>query len=679
MITRRQLVTLAALFLPFCPSALRADQWTTPTPAELAMTSIPEVSNAPAVYLYKEQTTDDAMHNHSFYVRLKILTERGKDYANVELPFIAGASRANVEDIAGRTIHPDGTIIPFTGKPYEKLIAKAGDYKEKAKVFTLPAVEVGSIIEYRYKLRFDDMYFSSPDWFIQSDLYVRKGHYMWRPTDKDLVNEKGDLVSGHVAWAPILPADTALRQTHMTNGHLQLDLDVHDIPPTPNEDYMPPVESLSYRVLFYYTAYNSGADYWKAEGKSWSKARDHFMNESQPVKDFANSTVAPTDSPTQKAEKLYAAVMKFENTDFTRERSTREEKAEGLKEISSAGDVILRKRGDSNQLAQTYVALARAVGIKAYLAAVSNRDQHFFLAMYLNLHQVDDDLAILNLDGKDVFYDPGQRFCEPGHLAWKHTLAGGIRQLDGGSEIFTTPPESYKFSTVDRIADLVLDEHGVASGKMTLRFAGDPALRWRQEALRGDDTSLKADLRTQLEAMLPGGTEVRVTNVDNLVDFSKPLKVDYEIKGPVASSTGKRLLIPADIFEFNSKPKFSSAKREIAIDMHYSSISKDAVRYKFPESMTVESVPEPTKQLVQTMGMFETFSRRTPNTVTTYRNVTIASPIYGAKEYVELKGFYGKLETKDQETLILTHSATAAAAPTAPAGTVQALAKPAGN
>jgi len=30
-----------------------------------------------------------------------------------------------VGEIVGRTVHPDGTIIPFTGKPYLKVLEKA--------------------------------------------------------------------------------------------------------------------------------------------------------------------------------------------------------------------------------------------------------------------------------------------------------------------------------------------------------------------------------------------------------------------------------------------------------------------------------------------------------------------------------------------------------------------------
>ena len=146
----------------------RADQWTAPTAEELKMTSQPEVPGAAAVYLFKEEITDDSLHMWSKYARIKVLTEAGKDYANVELKSYNSSENGGytVNGIAGRTIHPDGTIIPFTGKPFDKLIEKGQGYKEMAKVFTLPDVEVGSIIEYRYELRYDDQWFFAPSWYV---------------------------------------------------------------------------------------------------------------------------------------------------------------------------------------------------------------------------------------------------------------------------------------------------------------------------------------------------------------------------------------------------------------------------------------------------------------------------------------------------------------------------------
>src|SRR3984885_10196270 len=144
-----------SLALASLTSVAFSQQWTPPTPEELSMTSQKEVPGAPAVYLFREETTDDHLHMFSIYTRLKVLTERGKEYSNVELSFARNNEGVNVtiDSIQGRTIHPDGSIVLFTGKPYDKLVEKTGGIKIMSKVFTMPDVEIGSIIEYRYNLR----------------------------------------------------------------------------------------------------------------------------------------------------------------------------------------------------------------------------------------------------------------------------------------------------------------------------------------------------------------------------------------------------------------------------------------------------------------------------------------------------------------------------------------------
>ncbi|HLI77704.1 MAG TPA: DUF3857 domain-containing protein, partial [Acidobacteriaceae bacterium] len=185
-----------ALFsLAVCASAgllarpTHAEDFRKPTAEELSMTSLPGYPGAPAVILFREEITKDDLHSVLHYDRLKILTEEGKKYANVELGYVSitggnggFGSDMTLEDITGRTIHPDGTIIPFTGKPYLKVLEKANGYKVQQKVFTLPDVEVGSIIEYRYYTRIDDHFFGQPQWLIQDDLYVKEAHFLWFPT-----------------------------------------------------------------------------------------------------------------------------------------------------------------------------------------------------------------------------------------------------------------------------------------------------------------------------------------------------------------------------------------------------------------------------------------------------------------------------------------------------------------
>jgi hypothetical protein len=658
-------MTLAAVDL-LAPQA-RGDQWTQPTAEELSMTTQPQVPGAAAVYLNREESTMDNQHVYSEYVRIKVLTEGGKKYANVELKYMAGGNTDyKVIDVAGRTIHPDGTIIPFTGKPYEQLVVKAQGYTEKAKVFTLPDVTVGSILEYRYNLIWNDQYYIPPRWDVQNDLYLRKGHFLWKPTNRSLINndERGQVVQ-MLSWTYILPPGAAIQERDLPNASVSnhesrsIELDVHDIPPFPEEEHMLPVSNFRDRVLFYYTGYRSSDDFWKNEGKHWAKVNDKFIGHGPVVQSAVQQLLSPTDTQEQKLRKLYAAVMQLDNTDFDREHSRAEDKSEGLSEIKSSDDIWTRKRGSSEELTALFVALVRAAGMKSYLMAIARRDRSIFYPAFQSLAQLDAEIAIVMVDGKEQFFDPGSRDCPYGHLAWNHTMAGGLRQTDNGSVIADTPTESFTNSGVDRVANLKMDEHGIATGTIKLTFHGDSALHWRQRALTGDEESLRHNLTAHLEHMLPGSMEVKIASIDKLSDYEEPLVVSYTVNGPIGSSTGKRLLIPSDLFETNTKPEFVHEKRETTVAFDYASTARDAIRITFPPSFAVESVPGNNQIPFEKSGLYARTAESSPTSFTVRRNLFLAEIFYPQKEYPDLRSFYTKFETLDQEPVVLKLTAPA--------------------
>jgi hypothetical protein len=665
-------LSLLSALLSFPGAVAHADQqWTPPTPEELSMTSQPQVPGASAVYLNREETTDDKLHMFSIYVRLKVLNELGKEFGNVELQYahLSGGS-LNVEDIQGRTIHPDGTIIPFTGKPYDKLVEKTQGVKFMAKVFSLPDVEVGSILEYRYKLRLDDNWFMAPQWYVQSHLFTRQAHYSWRPTDHQLItsDDRGQ-VTNAVAWTPILPLGTELKQTRLPptetghDGQLIFDLNMQNVPPAPNEDYMPPVSSFTYRVLFYYTPYRTGDDFWKNEGKHWAKLRDKYIGPGPVVSAAVKDIVSQTDTADQKLRKLYAAVMKLENTSYTRQHTSAEEKAQGFKEVHTTDDIWTRKRGTDDQIAGLFVAMARAAGFKAYLGTVTNRERSLFNKNFLSLSQLDDSIAIVNVDGKDQFFDPGVRYCPYGHLSWQHAITQGIRQTDDGSDFFATNGEPYTFSRVQRIADLALISDGVLSGTIKMIYAGDPAIRWRHRSLQGDSASLEREIRTSVERLVPSGVEVKVVSIENLEDYEQPIVANLQVKGSLGSSTGKRVLLPGDIFEASEKPAFPHEKREIPVYFEYARITQDAVRISFPANLSIESLPTTNKDSFQKAIAYSLTTESTPHTFTVHRTFALGDVLFDVKQYPDLRTFYSKMESKDQENVVLT---------TAPASTKSA-------
>jgi hypothetical protein len=636
-----------------------------PTPEELSMTSLPGYPGAAAVVLNREEMTKDDLHGVFHYERIKILTKEGEKYANVTLPFVSFAqseSQSNGNDktldgISGRTIHPDGTIIPFTGKPYLKVLEKDKDMKVQERVFTLPDVEVGSIIEYRYSTRIADNIVEAPEWLIQGDLYVKQAHYVWYPTSKDVDSGRGLVTT--ITWFPILPADVKIERRDIPHSSFSsqpiqvFELTIKDVPPEVKEAYMPPISSFSYRVLFNFTAEHTMADWWRNEGKDWSKGMDSFADPNSDLKKRTAEIIAGATTDDQKLRKIYAAVMALENTRYTRAHNDKEQKAEGGHPIKNAVDVLSQRRGSAVQLAALYVGMARAAGMKAYFMYVPDRSVEIFVPTWESFRQFDDVIAIVNVDGKETYFDPGCRYCAYGHLTWEHTLVQGLRQAGNGTEFGGTPSDDYKFNEVTRVANLTMDKAGQVTGTIDLTFMGADAVEWRHKALSGDDESLNHALRTELEEMVPSSLQVKVGTVDNLTDYEQPLKVSYDVTGTLGTHTGKRILLPSDIFLSGESAAFGDEKRQLPVYFHFPRYVQDAQRMNLPTTMSVEALPDTARFDLPKEEAYTLSIVGDAKGYTTRRNHVQGELLVMPKDYDSLRKFYALFQSKDQESVVL--------------------------
>ena len=655
MVVFQRLLVLCVALVPF--SAFGLADWQQPTPEELKMASDPAAPNAPAVYLFREETVVDDYHMHSMYARIKILTEKGKEmFSDIEIPY--EATNFSITDVAGRTIHADGTVVPLTTKPIDKLVVKSGKYKVMEKVFSMPDVQVGSILEYRWKLRYDDNHFSSPAWYIAQPVFVHKAHYHFSPTKSSVTiihTEHGhqDVVNS-LGYTFSLPSGGKVMEVR--DGY---DLNVENIPALPDEDFMPPFRSLSYRVIFYYSPWRTADEYWRNQGKYWSKDFDHFANPSGKIHGAVQQIVSPGDTDQQKVEKIYAAIMKLENTSFTRTHSAEENKAEGLK-VKNADDIWEQKRGTADEITRLFIAMVRASGLKAYGMTVVDRDKNVLQTGYLDWDQLDDELAIVPIGGKEIFFDPGQRYCEFGKLHWKHTMANGVRQTDNGTLIAITPPLTYKDNQTDRIADLGLDPDGKLHGFIRLTMTGTEALSWRHAALESDEEEVKKDFEDDLRRRMPPGVEIKTNHFVGLTDYSAPLLVQVDVSGTLGTSTGKRVFLPAVFFEASAKPLFVQEKRENPIDLHYPFTVHDQVTLALPPGMTAESVPKENSVPFSPFADYIAKFAMQGNTYAYGRLLRLANPFYKVTEYSDLRSFYQKTNADDQVQVVL----KAGAAPT---------------
>ena len=666
-----RVIPLTLLALTVCAPPARAD-WPAIAPEDLKMTDLPQQKGAPAVVLLREEVANDPQNYYSVYMRIKILTEAGRRYADVEIPY----SRRNfkIDGVSGRTVHADGSIVTFDGKVFDKMVVKGKrgrgeQIRVHEKSFTLPDVQVGSIVDFRYFLRYDDHSFYAPEWLVQIELFQKSASFKFIPYPGDLIMAHERVGRGS-DWASYLP-NAAKPQWHaLTTSSMAtrrtpdqyVDLALTDIPPLIDEPFMPPARMLRYRVQFYYTIDRASETFWKEEGKFWSKDVEKFLGRKAGIDEAVGKTVLPTDTPEQKVRKIYAFVIGLENQSYRPKRESQEERIIGLKPNEGVEDVLRQRSGDHDDLNRLLVAMVRAAGVPAFMMWVPSREQTFFQPELMSTSQLDAEIAIVQLDGKDVFLDPGSKFCPYGLLDWRYSGSRGVRQsATKGTEIGESPMADYSKALILRWAGVKLADDGKVEGTVKAGFYGLEAMERRQRADATDAEGRKKMLEDEVRGWLPGNSDVELVGTPNWDETEPHLATEFKISSPLALGAGKRWLVPIHIFQVNEQPVFPASERANPIYFWYLTREIDEVHMTLPSSLEVESLPADDKVKLDYALYVTVQKQESPTSIVTRRDLVMAELVFPTTKYKEVKGFYDKVKAGDDQQMILKGSTHAEA------------------
>lgn len=108
-------------------------------------------------------------------MRIKILTEKGLDRANIQLKYFSGKDGEDISSIDAVTYNLDANGVIQATKIDKKLIYdKKINKRISERVFSFPDVKVGSVIEYKYKRSNIGLV----DWSLQGSIPVRYSRFV---------------------------------------------------------------------------------------------------------------------------------------------------------------------------------------------------------------------------------------------------------------------------------------------------------------------------------------------------------------------------------------------------------------------------------------------------------------------------------------------------------------------
>jgi len=657
------LVAAAAAVALLLPATTRAQDnglWSAIDPSDLKLEDNPKLPGAQAMVLDYWHDINNLQSNETVRIRIKVFRDQGTKYANVEIPYLS--KYVQVEDIRARTVSPQGLSTDFNGGVIENEMLKAKPYKLNAKTLILPNVQVGTIIEYTYRLHwksgFPDLVKNSSryviiepiahlagNWEVQRDLFVRRAHLTLHAYPGGALR---DLTVG-------LSKDPGLIRDPDGTLHIEY----ANIPAFEEEESSPPEDTIRGRFTVFYTyGFNEADTFWKAVGKQNGKLYDDFLKKSGRAKSEVQRLIAPGDTEEQKLRKLYARSQEIRMISNEESKTEKEQKREDLKENKNADDVLSRNYAYANEVNLAFMALAQAAGFKVNAVRLVSRDNHLFQQKYFDPAQLNAMVVQVMLDGKPRYFDPATLYCPFDLLPWTETNTVGVIADQLKPELLQLQIRPSSEAVTRRSAELVLDDEGNVEGDVHLVFEGQEALLWRLSARHEDEVQRRKSLEDWLNAILPDNSQCTLTVSDGWTKTDGPLTAILHVQTHgYANLLGQRLLVRLGYFKTpENKSLFSSANRTHPVYFRYPSQSYDNVRITPPKGFTIEATPA-ALSLKGGAVSFELKAEKQDQVLQITRSLVLDGHYFPVDMYPAMRNFFGRVAIGEEGQAALKHVA----------------------
>jgi hypothetical protein len=642
-----------------CPFTLAAE-WRPIDNGDLALKHSKTDPNADAQALFREVKVSSEQHGVSYpttiyseYVRLKIFTDRGKEFANVQVPYFRDS---NVFDVQGRTIHPDGSIVELTKSSiFDKVLERRG-YKTKVISFALPAVEPGSIIEYRYSKSEGETISRYRQLEVQSAFPVDEVTFFIKPISNRYVSYPN---------MRLMPFGCIPERGTPTREGFEV-VKVKNVPAFHEEPYSPPEYSARQWILIYYEENsNSGKDkYWSSLGKERYHEYSEQVKINGEVKQLAAQLTAGAATDEAKLDKLLA-YCRTELKDTRGDEITTAE-MDKAKANHSSIDTIRRKEGSDSDILYAFIALAQAAGFDARRADLSDRATFLFgpnmqSAYFLNAF----DVAV-DVNGKWKFYDVTNKAVPGGQLRWQEQGVYGLITGPKEPEMIRTPMLTAQDNSKNRLATLTLSEDGTLEGDVRELLFGNNASVWRERNRNTNATQREEELKDELKHRFADFEATKIS-ITASPDASKPVGITYHlVVKNYAQRTGKRFFIQPNYFEAGYGGRFTETTRFNNVYFDYPWSESDSIDLQLPAGFELDHADAPAGiNSANTCTYGVKISIDTAKNVLHYRRAMTFGDkdilIYEAKIYPAVKKLFDTMHEADNH--ILTLKAVAATAP----------------
>jgi hypothetical protein len=630
--------------------------------AELAEKVHPDDTTAVAAILFNKARTfftydieNGFSINTENTFRIKIYKKEGLNWANYKVSYRVGYENRNDDFVE---FSDCVTYNLENGKIVKTRLSGEGNFRTtinkhwKEAAITMPNVKVGSIVEFKYILRSENIV-EFPRFNFQQNLFVNYSEYTTEIPDffvyKGIAKRSSELIIDSKVARGILKymlKDGSLQSRSISFEQIVNKYCAYKIHALKEEPFVDNIENYRLsidheleRVQFYAEPVKNYATTWEGVAKTIYDDKDfgEELSERVYVKQDLDMILKNVESPKQKIDTIFKFVQNKMNWN----------KMRGYYVDKGVKQAYKDQTGNIAEINFILIAMLNYAGIRAYPVLLSTLDNG--LPIYPNRTIFNYVIAVVEIDGKQILLDASnknttQNIIPLNAINW----IGRLIKKDGSSEEIKLVPEIQSKKGISMM--VTIDEKGKISGKYSVKRTDYESFEFR-EKYSGMDKQIYIE---KVENEMPG-LQISDYTIENNKDFSKPLIENFTFTSDKECEIiGNKMYINPQFFFTPTKNPFVLERREFPIYFGYPNQEKININISIPHGFVVESMPESINISTEdNLGSFKYNIENNGNNIqiviTKDINATNVQPDY----YTILKDFFQKMIDKQNEKIVL--------------------------
>jgi transglutaminase-like putative cysteine protease len=636
---------------------------------ELQEKNHPTDSTAVAAILFEKGVVDfEYSQNDGFVMitevttRIKIYKKEGYDWANKAVRYYIGSNAKETVFISDAI-----TYNLINGKIEKTKLKSDGEFDEKVnkywgrKKITMPNVKVGSVVEFKYRMR-SSRFSELTEWSFQSSIPVNFSefktfipeYFVYSPNLKGFISpkittEKHNKIISYSYRPEAEPGESTTSsssQEKLEFSETRTAYLAENLPAMKEEAYVNNIANYSTSISHELSVVRFPNQPYKTLSTDWASVTktiydyDDFgpeLNKTGYFEEDLKLVIAGLNTPEEKI----TAILNYVKTTVKWNDYYGYSCNDGVKKAYKD------KTGNVAEINLMLTAMLRHIGLTANPVLVSTRSNG--IALFPNRTAFNYVIAAVEMANGLVLLDASDRFSTPNVLPLRAlNWVGRLIRKDGTSIEVDLMPKASSNDVV--VMNYEIDANGKVSGDLKRQRTDYNAMIFREKVV-----DVKEDIYLEKLENENNKIEINEYSRTSEKDLKAPIVEMFSYSGSNFSEiiAGSIYINPMLFFAVEQNP-FKQENREYPIDYGFPFIDRYSIAIKIPAGYKVETIPTPLLLNMQdNLGSFKFIINASGNLIQLVIAHQINTPIITPEYYPMLKEFYQKMIEKQNEKIVL--------------------------